>query len=169
MITLLCDKEIKYLILNHNMIEDYTDLETQLQPNGFDLCIDKVFRFVGRGRIDFSNKNRKIADVQEMPPDSEGKWSFGRGTYKIRMKETTNIPDNIRAIARPRSTLIRNGATVETGVWDSGYHGKSESLLLIENDRGIIIEKGARVIQLIFFTGEIPETIYQGKFNNEHI
>ncbi len=43
------------------------------------------------------------------------------------------------------------GCTLNTAVWDSGYSGKSESLLNIYNPNGIKIYKNSRVMQLLFY------------------
>ena len=44
------------------LLEQFIDLDTQLQPNGFDLTLAQVERFVGAGRVDFSNAERKLSE-----------------------------------------------------------------------------------------------------------
>jgi len=44
------------------LLEQFIDLGTQLQPNGFDLTLAQVERFVGAGRVDFSNAERKLSE-----------------------------------------------------------------------------------------------------------
>ncbi|MEW6329384.1 MAG: deoxyuridine 5'-triphosphate nucleotidohydrolase, partial [Candidatus Micrarchaeota archaeon] len=55
-------------------------------------------------------------------------------------------------------------------VWDPGYEGRSESLLVVENARGIKLKRNARLVQLVFvkLAGEARE-VYSGKYKNENI
>jgi dUTP pyrophosphatase len=38
------------------------------------------------------------------------------------------------AIGVPRTSLIRCGVTTETGIWNAGYEGRSESLMVVLSD-----------------------------------
>jgi dUTP pyrophosphatase len=79
------------------------------------------------------------------------------------------MPLDISAIARTRSTLLRNGATVGTAVWDPGYQGRSSSLLTVHNPQGIQIKKNARIAQLVFYhTGEVEQG-YTGVYQRERM
>lgn len=81
-----------------------------------------------------------------------------------------NIPKNIAAIAKPRSSLLRCGVTIQTAVWDAGYGGRSESLLVVYNENGFRIRKNARIIQLLFFRlGKEVREGYSGAYQNENI
>ena len=52
---MLNKKEIKQLIEEKNLIENYINLDKQLAPNGFDLTVGKIFEFESAGDIDFTN------------------------------------------------------------------------------------------------------------------
>ena len=73
------------------------------------------------------------------------------------------------ALGRPRSSLLRCGVNVGTAVWDAGYSGRSQSLLVVHNPSGFSLEKNARLTQLVFFelTGESEG--YQGIYQGENI
>ena len=76
---------------------------------------------------------------------------------------------NLAAIAKPRSSLIRCGATLETAVWDAGYRGRSESMLVVYNYAGFRVKRNARIIQLLFYTLEKEvEKGYSGIYQNEN-
>ncbi len=83
--------------------------------------------------------------------------------------EVVRIPLDIVALARSRSTMLRNGAAVETAVWDPGYQGRSSSLLVVHNPNGIKLKRDARVAQLVFFNVEKAEKGYDGIFNRERM
>ena len=161
--------EIRGLVETRGLIAGYIDLGRQLQPCGFDLSLGEVRAYAGGGSADFSNEERRIAETTPLQPDDDGWYALPLGCYLIVYNETVRMPLDLVAIARTRSTLLRNGAVVETAVWDPGYHGRSSSLLIVHNPHGIRLRRDARVVQLIFFrTGEVEEG-YSGSYQHERI
>ncbi|MFA5362726.1 MAG: deoxyuridine 5'-triphosphate nucleotidohydrolase [Candidatus Omnitrophota bacterium] len=164
--------QIEQLIKEQGLITGYLDLETQLTPNGFDLTAGSVFEFVTDGAIDFSNKERILPDVRELEPrkldpqDKHGWWQLKKGAYKIKTNETVKLPNFLTGIAFPRSTLLRMGAYTQTGVWDAGFQGKSEFILLVENFQGIRVKQNARIVQLLFMGMDEAVRGYEGMYQN---
>ena len=167
--TMLNKEAIRKLIEEEQLVTEYIDLEKQLQPSGFDISLQEIQKHTGPGAVDFSNKNRVIAPTEPLKPNMDGWYDLKEGCYKIIYNEVVKMPLNIVAIARTRSTLLRNAATVQTAVWDPGYQGRSSSLLVVHNPHGIRLQKDARVAQLIFFTTEEVKEGYSGVFQNERI
>ena len=166
-------KEIKRLIESDNLITDYCDLDTQLTPNGFDLTAAKIFEFSGSGAVDFSNKERNIPECRELafkkenPDDKFGWWELEPGIYKVVTNETVKLPLDLIGVAYPRSSLLRMGAFTQTGVWDAGFNGVSEFVLVVANSRGIKLKQNARVAQLLFTKINETETGYSGIYQNK--
>jgi dUTP pyrophosphatase len=73
------------------------------------------------------------------------------------------------ALARPRSSLLRCGVNIGTAVWDAGYSGRSQSLMLVYNPSGFRVQKDARVAQLVFMTLTAETDSYAGKYQNENL
>ena len=166
---MLNDKILRKLITEHNLVTEYIDLDKQLQPSGFDLSLESVEAYLGGGAVDFSNRERVIADTRTIEPDSDGWINLEKGVYKVVYNEVVKMPMNVAAIARTRSTLLRNGAEVGTAVWDPGYEGRSSSMLTVHNPHGLRLKKDARVAQLIFFeTGDV-EKGYSGVYQKERM
>jgi dUTP pyrophosphatase len=166
---MLNSKAIRHLIENQQLIIDYVDLEKQLQPAGFDLSLKEVHSYWGAGAIDFDNKERKLASTNKLKPNVEGWYILQPGCYMIVYNEAVKIPLNIVALARSRSTVLRNAAAIETAVWDPGYQGRSSSLLIVHNPNGIWLKQNARVAQLVFFSTDEVEKGYSGVYQNERI
>ena len=57
------------------------------------------------------------------------------------------------------------GAYTAHGIWDAGFCGKSEFILVVENPHGIDIKQNARVAQLMFLPCQETES-YNGIYNN---
>ena len=166
---MLNSTEIRRLIEEQQLVTDYVDLDVQLQPSGFDLSLGEVQAFAGSGSVDFSNEERVIADSRSLSPDYDGWYWLPAGSYTVVYNEAVAMPLNLVAIARTRSTLLRNGATVETAVWDPGYKGRSSSLLVVTNPEGIKLRKDARIAQLVFFRVKEVEEGYSGVYQNERM
>jgi len=170
--SVLSKSQIRALVrIKPPLIEKMIDVNTQLQPNGVDLTVKSIEKIVGAGCIDFSNNDRKISDTLKM--DFDGDWLFlPPGAYKVIFNEVIHLPKDTMAIGAPRTSLIRCGVTVETGFWDAGYEGRSESLLVVFNEKGFYVKKNARILQLIFI--KLSKKIaggsgYMGIYQSEHI
>ncbi len=164
------DELISLINSKPSLVEQMIDPEVQVQPNGVELTLQRVEVHEGSGAIAFDNSERKLPRTMNIDFDSEGWVHLPKGSYKIVFNEIVNIPKNIAAIAKPRSSLLRCGATVETAIWDAGYSGRSESLLVVYNENGFRVRKNARVLQLLFFRlGEEVNEGYCGMYQKENI
>ena len=151
------------------LIEGYLDLEAQLQVNGFDISLRDIARLQTPGVIAQDNSQRKVSDLAPLAFDADGFIDLAPGPYLITHNEIVHLPNNVMALGRPRSSLLRCGVTVNTAVWDAGYSGRSQSLLVVYNPLGFRLQRDARVVQLVFFrlTGETDG--YQGKYQGENL
>ena len=140
----------------------------QLQPNGVELTLAEVGAWRGAGRLGCENDERVIPEVEPLPFDAEGWVDLKPGGYAVSFQETVNIPADLCAWARPRSSLLRMGATVATALWDTGYRGRSRALLFVANPAGIRLRRGARLIQLVFLRLPAPLARgYAGQYQGE--
>ncbi len=163
---ILADEDLEPLI-NQGMITNFCDLSTQLTPNGIDLTLKKVEIFTSPGSIDFSNEKRTLPSTREIPFINE--WiHLTAGSYHITFNEIVTVPEDTIALARPRSSLLRSGATIESAVWDAGFRGVSVSLLLVFNPYGISLWRNARLMQLVFVKmSRRAHTTYQGVYQQK--
>ncbi|MFZ3384175.1 MAG: deoxyuridine 5'-triphosphate nucleotidohydrolase [Candidatus Methanoperedens sp.] len=152
------------------LVEKMIDPAVQVQPNGIELTLARVEYHEGPGSVAFDNSERKLPRTKNLDFDKDGWLHLPKGSYKIVFNEIVNIPKSLAAIAKPRSSLLRCGVTVETAVWDAGYSGRSESLLVVYNENGFRVKKDARVLQLLFFRlGEEVRKGYSGVYQNENV
>lgn len=163
-------EEIESLIKEKELFSGFVDLKTQVTPNGFDLTVASVSEFKGEGNLDFSNKERRLPETEELLPiknnseDKFGWWNLKKGAYRIRTNETISLPKDLIAIAYPRSSLLRMGAFTQNAVWDAGFKGKSEFILVVDNPYGLKLKQNARIIQLIFIRMNETREGYKGIF-----
>ncbi len=151
------------------LIEGYLDLDQQLQPNGFDLTLRDVSMFQDMGQIGVDNSQRHLPELAPLVFDGLGAIELMPGSYIITYNEIVHIPKNVMALGRPRSSLLRCGVSIGTAVWDAGYSGRSQSLMMVYNPRGFRVQKNARMMQLVFMTLTSETEGYSGKYQNENI
>lgn len=148
---------------------DAINIKAQLQVNGLELTAGKVESFEGAGRIGFTNEERSLPTTKPLEWGSDG-WLFLKpGCYKVTFNEAVSIPKDVCAIGLPRSSLLRMGVSIHTAVWDAGYRGRSEALLVVYNEDGFYIKKGARILQLLFMRLTSPQEGYNGRYMGENL
>ena len=169
--SLLDRDSISKLILSDSpLITSFIDLEEQLQPNGIDLTLMEVRELTSSGYIGKDSQQRLLSDNKIIAFDEHGWVRLYQGSYLITFNEICDLPLDLMALGKPRSSLLRSGVTINTAVWDAGYKGRSQSLLTIFNPNGFEIQQNARLIQLIFVRLEkLASMGYQGRFLNENI
>lgn len=152
------------------LVEHFVDRDTQIQMNGVDFTLREVSRFDDEpGVVDFDNSERRTPSTTIIPPDEASFWQLGPGPYWIVYNEVVNVPADMFGLARTRSSVLRCGAQIGTALWDSGYSGRSGSLLVVHNPAGIRLKKDARILQLVFFALDGPAAkVYAGTYQNEN-
>ena len=152
------------------LVANWSHLEEQLQPNGFDLTLSQIQRHDGPGTIGVSNEQRVLPDLRPLDADGEGFVELAPGIYHVVYNEIVTLPNDLMALGRPRSSLNRSGVTIHTAVWDAGYSGRSTSLLAVLNPAGFRVQLGARILQLVFFgLAREAERGYAGRYQSENI
>ncbi len=157
-----------------HLIEPEPD-ESQIQSNGVDLRINKVYELVDltNGNLFFSKNERKGCELKEYPPvyDEVFKSLFWRlksnYTYIIEYMEKVKIPADAMGLFFQRSTLWRlYGAVITTSVWDSGYEGYGKGLL--KTTFPFSLEHGTPIGQLVLFKAKASKH-YKGSYQFEGV
>ena len=170
MTTVLSKSEIHRLLQQKPpLIEDWVDLEQQVQPNGIDLTLREVGLLQSPGKIAVMDSQRQVSDLAPLVFDGLGFIDLMPGAYIITYNEIVHLPKNIMALATPRSSLLRCGVTVNTAVWDAGYSGRSQSLLIVYNPHGFRLQRNARIVQLVFLRLTQKTEGYRGAYQKENI
>jgi dUTP pyrophosphatase len=169
-VSVLAARDIRRLIgESPPLVEGYINLDEQVQGNGFELTLRDVALLQTAGKMAAVNSERVISELAPLEFDSAGSLKLAPGCYLITYNEVVHLPKNLMALGRPRSSLLRCGVNVGTAVWDAGYEGRSQSLLIVHHPRGFTLQKNARITQLVFLelTGETEG--YQGIYQGENI
>lgn len=134
-----------------------------LDCSGLKLTLCEVFTPVGPGEVLRESKN--VPGYEKIAPTDGNTYRLAEGAYIVRYCEYVKVPEDSMAIALPRSTLIRSGATLFSAVWDPGYEGRGFGLLLVLNKHGINLEVGAQIAQLVYIKlAEKTSLPYRGTY-----
>jgi len=152
------------------LVESLCDVQQQVQPNGVDLTVKEIALLSSPGSLNLKNEARVLSSTSPLVFDGLGGIDLLPGCYLVTHNEVVNLPKNIMALAMPRSSLLRCGVSIHNAVWDAGYSGRSQSLMVVYNSQGFRLYKNARVVQLVFFrlSHEVAEG-YKGMFQGENI
>lgn len=149
--------------------------ETKGKPAqvGYDLSLKAVNKIglldTGAGEIGKVLKNK--TELTTYTPvdtlklgDVEG-WLLYPGTYDITFWEGCKIPNNRVAFIKQRSSMWRNGALINSPVFDPGFQTDSMGTIMLVTET-IFIEKDARVAQIYFHECE-PAEEYNGQWQGD--
>lgn len=138
--------------------------EEQIQPNGVDLRVDKLYTVQGAIQVPYKGKVKHDLQVQEiLPKENWYQLKPSAGTlYYIDFLEQINVPAKWCATLITRSSLVRSGVDVMSGLWDSGYTGTLGACLRLQAP--IDIEWGARICQVLFHEAKFNGVLYDGRY-----
>lgn len=148
---------------------DESSPEAHVQPNGVDLSLEALFTWGAAGALGRSNDDRFVPPRIEVAFAADGWAELPSGTYGVRYAESVALPVDRGGLCFPRSSLLRMGVHVPTAVWDAGYRGRGEGLLVVTNPHGVRLQRGARIAQLVIFAmTEPPAQTYSGAYQDEN-
>jgi len=148
------------------MVSGYSNLEDQLQPNGFDLRVDNIYEYNDSGYIGHL-KDKFISSYKQMRCNTV--YFLKQGVYSFDIAEIIKLPLDVCAMTIQRSSVMRCGCITNVGWWDSGYNGKGFSQLMVNNPFGFHIKRGAKIMQMIFLRNTKTTEGYNGSYQNEGI
>jgi len=120
--------------------------ETQVDEEGFDLTVARIFRPKGRGEIDFGGGERRDTGLVEVEPelrdpdDDYGWWELDPGSYLMEYNESI---ERSTGLVSPLKRLSRNLATHPTFPAT-----RIDKVPLRVGGEGIAIKENARVSRL---------------------
>lgn len=150
---ILGQSEIKKLIKKHNLITNLSEREFK-DPEGcvLDLRLEKVYSLKGKAFLGIDERETPdLIEKASFNPKKKTSFIFRPGKYYLtKTVEEVNLPKNIAAVFKPRTTTYRCGLVVRTGFANPGYHGALFFSAINEGPVTIKIELGARYVSVYF-------------------
>jgi len=142
--------------------------DLQRQPAGFDLTVQSIAKFESAGEIDLSNAQRVLPSTKCLDWPADGGMLLAPGGYLVTYNEEVAVPPDCAGIVLPRSSLMRCGATLCSALWDPGYRGRGQGLLIVTHP--LKLHRNARIGQFVLMRLEqATHTTYQGQYQGENL
>lgn len=148
--------------------EEVLSIEDQIQPNGVDLRLNKLYEVHGKVQVPTEGKvnhDLVVSEIQTKDNWFRIKPSPGN-LYYADFLENINVPGGWCATLITRSSLVRSGVDVVSGLWDSGFYGTLGCCLRIAAP--IEIEWGARLCQVMFHESKFNGALYSGRYQGSN-
>jgi deoxycytidine triphosphate deaminase len=136
-------------------------VEGDVQPNAVDLRLAKVFA-ADSALFEVSNDHKKHRGTRELTPDPQGYFNLPPGHYEVVMENIIHVGENEAGWVITRSTLIRNGLFITSGLYDSGYNGVMAGMLHVTIGPARI-KQGTRIGQYLSFDSQALH-LYDGDY-----
>ena len=167
---MLGTKELLELVEKEDLVEDLCERErNNPEGGGFDLRVDEVFELKGDAHLGIEERHTpEIESIAKEGKDDEIVLKPGE-YFLVKTMEKVNLPEDIGAIFRPRSTLQRCGVALFTAAASPGYSGELTFGIVNLGDKEFRLELGARIVHILFYkTGENVSE-YRGQWNGGRV
>ena len=163
-------------ILEENLLQLQTAQGKPAQV-GYDLtlkAVQKVGNSIGNNFEKTGNIGKILKDKTELTTytpiktillDGDKGWLLYEGVYDITFNEGCKLPDNRVAFIKQRSSLYRNGAIINSPVFDPGFETANMGTILYVHET-LFIEENARVAQIYFHECQSAEK-YDGQWQGD--
>lgn len=169
---ILGPKQLLKLIKTIKLVEGLSERElTNPEGAGFDLRLGEVYKISGDAFL--GETERKTADIKLVQKYIRGEKrsvTFKPGDfYLVKTIESFNLPQNLTANFKPRSTTFRSGLFLRTGNVAPGYKGAVTFGMKNEGPIKITIEMGARFVHVQFEEVKGGGSMYRGQWQGGRI
>jgi len=160
------------MLLNANQVEEMlvTNGKGKKAQVGYDLTVKDVKAI--RGGILYADETQlepydqiETMSVQKVDGDHREVWSLKPGIYSVTFEQGCKLDDQTTAFIRQRSSVLRMGGTVTSGVYDPGFE-VDEMGGVMTLTKTVVLEKGARLAQIIMFENNSAE-LYDGQWQKD--
>jgi deoxycytidine triphosphate deaminase len=135
--------------------------ETCMQQAAVDLRLENVWRMSGTFTIDEEKKQHR--NTQPVSLDIEGYYTLTEGVYECSFDHDISIGADEASLVITRSTLVRNGCQLVSGLWDPKFEGRGGCALHVKGGH-LRIKPGTRVGQFVTWKVANAQGAYNGSY-----
>lgn len=157
--------------IDNGWISGIKNLEKQLQPNAIDFTLDKVFTVASNNDFIISEDGKQMRGGSSFEAVKDRRsekmfWTLYENSLWDCLSDVyVDVPNGVACMLIARSSFIRNGLFLTSGLYDSGFKGHIGFVL--HNRAGFAkVGVGTRIGQVIFVESQNAKT-YSGGYNHE--
>lgn len=135
--------------------------ENCMQQAAVDLRLENVWMMQGEFLIDEEQKHHRQTTKLEV--DNAGYYNLVPGSYEVSFDHDISIGGDEAALVITRSTLVRNGILLASGLWDPMFKGRGGCCMHV-NGGPMKIKAGTRIGQFVTWKVLNPQGEYDGSY-----
>src|SRR5581483_5016314 len=169
---ILGPKILLELVKKEKLVEGLAERElVNPEGAGFDLRIGEVYKISGLAFLgELERKTPDIKLVTKYLKNKRQSIKISPGDfYLVKTIETLNLPQNLTANFKPRTTTFRSGLFLRTGNVAPGYCGPVTFALKNEGPVSVEIEMGARIVHVQFEEVKGGGSMYRGQWQGGRV
>lgn len=169
---ILGPKLLLELVRTHKLVEGLSQRElTNPEGAGFDLRLGAVYKIQGKGFLGVTERQTPESTlVVKYEEGKKRKITFKQGDfYLVQTIESFNMPQNLTANFKPRTTTFRSGLFLRTGNVAPGYKGPVTFGMSNEGSCKVTIEMGARFCHVQFEEVKGGGSLYRGQWQGGRV
>lgn len=140
--------------------------DEMIQMHALDIRVNQIQRLGSCAEIPKEGKTvqgMKLDEPTLYGSNGSEYWHLFPGVYSFDAIQGVEMAKGEAGWLVPRSSLTRNGVDVRSALYDAGYVGGVNGIIIVHNPYGIKIEKGARIAQFIVIKAETYK-LYEGQY-----
>jgi deoxycytidine triphosphate deaminase len=136
-----------------------------------DLRLGAVYKPVGAARLMRDTRvTPEIELLMDISTSPDGVFVVKPGDYLLLQTiEQVNLPENLFAYIRPRTTLIRSGIPLMTAFVSPNYQGKLTVGMKHQGIADVEIQMGFRIMCIAFFPIDGTAVPYRGVWQGDRV
>lgn len=151
------------LAVTNGAITGLVDPAKQIQPNAIDFTLDKLF-MLDQNVVTISEKEKAFRTSHPVELE-DGNWVLEGGRVYDGLSDVfVKVPKGAAAILFSRSTFVRNGVFIVSGLYDSGFEGHI-GFTIYTLGGPVTIGKGTRIGQIALISADAAGS-YAGGYNH---
>ncbi len=136
-----------------------------------DLRLGAIFKPFGAARLlresRVTPEIEKLMDIEDQP---DGIYTVKPGDYLLfQTIETVNMPHDLFAYIRPRTTMIRSGIPLETAFVSPNYQGRLTVGMKHQGLADVEIQMGFRILCIAFYPIDGEAVPYRGVWQGDRV
>lgn len=169
---ILGPQKLLELVKEIKLVEGLSERElTNPEGAGFDFRLGEVYKISGTAFL--GETERHTAEIELLQEYKEGEKrsvTLKPGDFVlVKTIETVNMPKDLTANMKPRSTTFRSGLFLRTGNVPPGYCGGLTFALKNEGPVEVTIEMGARFVHIQFEEVMGGGNMYRGQWQGGRV
>lgn len=132
---------------------------------GYDLTLQSINKVNGGKVLSDGTHVDSYTPINTYTVDGREVFQLIPGTYSLTFEQGVKLPTNFTAFIRHRSSVLRCGGIITSGVYDPGFEVENVGAVLIATEN-LDLEKGARVAQITLLEN-IEAEAYNGQWQKD--